>query len=50
MVYNCRCTLIAAVAGTQIDQNEAKDLPRNSKLGDMTYEEWKGEKEKQDGD
>jgi len=48
MVYNCRCTLIAAVAGTQIDQNEAKDLPRNSKLGDMTYEEWKGEKEKQD--
>lgn len=47
MVYNCRCTLIASVAETQIDQNEAKDLPRNSKLGDMTYEEWKGEK---DGD
>lgn len=41
MVYNCRCTLIAAVDGTEIDKNEAKDLPRNSKLGDMTYEEWK---------
>lgn len=50
MVYNCRCTLVGVVAGTQIDQNEAKDLPRNSKLGDMTYEEWKGEKEKQDAE
>lgn len=47
MVYNCRCTLIAAVAGTEIDQNEAKDLPRNSKLGDMTYEEWKYAKDKE---
>lgn len=35
-VYNCRCTLVPAIAG--IDQSNA---PRNSKLGDMSYEEWK---------
>lgn len=40
MVYNCRCTVIGVVAGTQMDKLEAKDLPRNSKLGDMSYEEW----------
>lgn len=35
-VYNCRCTLVAAIKG--IDQSDA---PRDSKLGDMSYEEWK---------
>lgn len=35
-VWNCRCTLVPKVKG--IDQSDA---PRNSKLGDMTYEEWK---------
>ena len=35
-IYNCRCTLVAAIKG--IDQSDA---PRNSKLGDMSYEEWK---------
>lgn len=35
-VYNCRCTLVPAVKG--VDQSNA---PRNSKLGGMTYEEWK---------
>jgi SPP1 gp7 family putative phage head morphogenesis protein len=40
MIYNCRCTVIGVVAGTQMDKLKAKDLPRNSKLGDMTYEEW----------
>ena len=40
MVYNCRCTVIGVVAGTNIDKLEAKDLPRNSKLGDMSYAEW----------
>lgn len=34
--YSCRCTLVAAIKG--IDQSNA---PRNSKLGDMSYEEWK---------
>lgn len=35
-IYNCRCTLVAAIKG--IDQSNA---PRNSKLGGMSYEEWK---------
>lgn len=35
-IYNCRCTLVAAIKG--FDQSDA---PRNSKLGDMSYEEWK---------
>lgn len=35
-IYNCRCTLVAAVEG--IDQSDA---PRNSKLGGMSYDEWK---------
>lgn len=38
-VYNCRCTLVVAIKG--IDQSDA---PRNSKLGDMSYEEWYGGK------
>ena len=37
-IYNCRCTLVAAIKG--IDQSNA---PRNSKLGGMSYEEWKNE-------
>lgn len=43
MVYNCRCTLIGAVAGTDIGKLQANELERNSKLGDMSYEEWKNE-------
>ena len=37
-IYNCRCTLVAAIKG--IDQSDA---PRNSKLGGMSYGEWKAE-------
>ena len=37
-VYNCRCTLVAA-----LDDLYQSDAPRNSKLGDMSYEEWKNE-------
>lgn len=40
-VYNCRCTLVAA-----LDSLDQSDAPRNSKLGDMTYEEWKAGKKK----
>ena len=42
-VYNCRCTLIASIKGFE---NDASDLSlRNtSKLGDMTYDEWKADK------
>lgn len=41
-VINCRCTLI-----TEIDGVDSGDLPRNSKLDDMTYDEWKESKDKQ---
>ena len=49
-VYNCRCTLIAAVDG--IDTSNAKRRVRNPETGknelvpDMTYSEWAGWKEK----
>lgn len=37
-IWNCRCTLVPRVKG--VDQSDA---PRNSKLGSMTYDEWKHE-------
>ena len=41
-VWNCRCTLVAVVAG--IDPSIRPDaVSRNSKLGGMTYDEWKEE-------
>lgn len=41
-IYNCRCTLIAAIKGFERDLS---DLGlRNSKLGEMGYEKWKTEK------
>ena len=39
LIYNCRCTLVSAVKG--IDQSGAA---RASKLGNMSYEEWKAGK------
>lgn len=38
-VYNCRCTLVANLS--DVDTSDAK---RNSKLGKMSYEDWKNEK------
>ena len=49
-VYNCRCTLIAAVDG--VDTSNAQRRVRNPETGknelvsDMTYQEWAGWKEK----
>ena len=40
LVYNCRCTLVSAAKG--IDQSGAA---RASKLGNMSYEEWKAGKD-----
>ena len=37
MVYNCRCSIIAVVL-------DIGDAPRASKLGDMSYEDWKAGK------
>ncbi len=39
-VYNCRCTLIAAVKGFEIDTSNP-DIRPMPKLTDMTYDEWK---------
>lgn len=49
LVYNCRCTIIALVKGTSLE-NGIGDYPRilDPALGDMTYEEWKGVHEKQE--
>lgn len=46
LVYNCRCTLVGEVEG--VDYNLSDVSQRENKLGDMTYEEWKEEKRKQD--
>lgn len=40
LVWNCRCTLVPKLKN--LDQSDA---PRYSKLGDMSYEEWKNEHE-----
>lgn len=37
-IWNCRCTLVPRVK--EIDQSNA---PRDSRLGSMTYDEWKNE-------
>lgn len=37
-VYNCRCTLVPRIEG--VDQSNA---PRNDKLGNISYDEWKNE-------
>ena len=41
LIWNCRCTLVPRVDG--VDQSNA---PRNSKLGNMSYDEWKHEHDK----
>ena len=46
LVWNCRCTLVGEVEG--VDYNLSDKSQRDNKLGDMTYEEWKEEKRKQD--
>lgn len=38
-VYNCRCTMVPVIGDVPYDTVE-----RASKLGDMSYEEWKAEK------
>jgi SPP1 gp7 family putative phage head morphogenesis protein len=50
-IYNCRCTLIAAVEGvdTSSAQRRAKNAGtgRNEVISDMTYSEWAGWKKRQ---
>ena len=46
LLYNCRCTVIGEVDG--VDLNVSDKTQRDDKIGDMTYEEWKGQKEKEE--
>lgn len=39
-IFNCRCTLIAAIEGFENDLSDMS-LRRDEKLGDMSYDEWK---------
>jgi len=48
LIYNCRCRLIAAVKGTALE-NGINGLERNSKLGEMSYDEWKNALKKPEG-
>lgn len=45
-VYNCRCTIGAVIPGTDLDRLGIEGVQRNSRLGDMSYEDWKKEREK----
>lgn len=40
-VYNCRCTLVSAIKGFEGDK-----VTYSPKLGDMSFEEWVGDKQK----
>lgn len=40
LVWNCRCTLIAAIKGYERDLSDTS-LRHNKRLGEMSYEEWK---------
>ena len=42
-VYNCRCTLVAALTGFDFS-----GMPRRNKLNGMSYEEWKNEKKQEE--
>lgn len=44
LVYNCRCCLIGEVEGVNFDLSNTSK--RESKLGNMTYEQWKESKSK----
>lgn len=46
MVYNCRCTVIAVIPHTRLAERGLGSVTRASKLKDMSYEEWKTQKEK----
>lgn len=44
LLYNCRCTVIAKVKGVDFDVSDKTQ--RDDKIGDMSYEEWKNDKQK----
>lgn len=42
LVYNCRCTIGVAYPGTKLYEEGLQGVDRFSRLGDMSYEAWKG--------
>ena len=42
-VFNCRCTLLPAIEGFELDVTDPNIRP-NEKLGEMTYDEWRKSK------
>ena len=47
LIYNCRCTIGAAIPGTKLYEQGLQGVDRFSRLKDMSYEEWKGEHKKE---
>lgn len=47
LIYNCRCTIGAAIPGTKLYEQGIEGMERFSRLEGMSYEEWKGEHQKQ---
>jgi hypothetical protein len=41
LIYNCRCTIGAAVPGTKLYEEGLEGIERFSRLEGMSYEEWK---------
>lgn len=48
LIYNCRCTIGAAVPGTKLYEEGLEGIERFSRLEGMSYEEWKGLHEEED--
>ena len=46
LIYNCRCTIVGVVKGSDLDLEGLEGMERNNKLGNMGYEEWKEQKAK----
>lgn len=47
LIYNCRCTIGAAIPGTKLYEQGLQGIDRFSRLRGMSYEEWKGEHKKE---
>ena len=47
LVYNCRCTLIAAVKG--VDTSDALRRTKDGLIPDMTYAQWEASKRGAEG-
>lgn len=43
LIYNCRCTLVASLAGFERDYTDLS-IRHSSHLGNLTYAQWKAEK------